>query len=86
MVHHPSFFSVTEEGYRLSFFAFLEPTAFKYNRSALEHVEIVENALEVLCQSGRVIRCATPPPSPQMLSTPFHYLCRPTIKRGQFWT
>ena len=83
LVHHRSFLSVTE-GYKLPFFAFPEPTAFKYNRSALEYAKIVENALEVLCQSGRVIRCANPPTSPQMLSTPFHYLCRPTIKRGQF--
>ena len=52
--------SVVEEGYKLPFFAFPEPAAFKNNRSALEHAEFVESVLEVLCQSGRVIRCAVP--------------------------
>ena len=62
LVHHRSFLSVTEEGFKLPFFAFPETAAFKDNRSALEHPEIVENALEKLCQSGRVIQCANPPP------------------------
>ena len=57
----PSILSVVEEGYKLPFFAFPEPAAFKNNRSALEHAEFVECVLEVLCQSGRVIRCAVPP-------------------------
>ena len=49
------------EGYKLPFFAFPEAAAFKSNRPALEHAEFVESALEVLCQSGRVIRCVVPP-------------------------
>ena len=53
--------SVVEEGYKLPFFALPEPAAFKSNRPALEHAEFVERALEVLCQSGRVIRCVVPP-------------------------
>ena len=53
--------SVIEEGYKLSFFSFAEPAAFKSNRSALEHADFFESALEVLCQSGRVIRCTVPP-------------------------
>ena len=59
-------------------FAFPDPAAFKNNRSALEHAEFVESALEVLCQSGRVIRRV----EPLVLSTPFLYLCRPKVKRG----
>ena len=35
--------------------------ALKSNRSALERAEFVKSALEVLCQSGRVIQCAVPP-------------------------
>ena len=57
----PFIFSVVEEGYKLPFFAFPEPAAFKNNRSALEHAEFVKSALEVLCQSGRVIRCVESP-------------------------
>ena len=57
----PFILSVIEEGCKLPFFAFPEPAAFKNNRSALEHAEIVERALKVLFQSGRVIRCAVPP-------------------------
>ena len=53
--------SVVEEGYKLPFFSFPEPAAFKSNRSALEHAEFLESALEVLCQSGRVIWGAMPP-------------------------
>ena len=51
----PLILSVVEEGYKLPFFAFSEPAAFKSNRPALEHAEFVESALGVLCQSGRVI-------------------------------
>ena len=66
----PFIFSVVEEGYKLPFFAFPEPAAFKNNRSALEHAEFVKSALEVLCQSGRVIRCVEPPIVVNPLSVP----------------
>ena len=57
----PLILSVVEEGYKLPFFAFPEPAAFKSNRPALELAEFVESALEVLCQSGRIIRCVINP-------------------------
>ena len=57
----PFILSVIEEGYKLPFFAFSEPGAFKNNRLALEHAEFVESSLEVLCQSGHVIRCTVSP-------------------------
>ena len=57
----PFILSVVEEEYKLPFFAPPEQAAFKNNRLALEHAEFVESALEVLCQYGRVIRCALPP-------------------------
>ena len=53
--------SFVEEEYKLPFFAFPEPAAFKNKRAALEDEEFVKSALEVLCQSGHVIRCAEPP-------------------------
>ena len=63
LVHHRSFLSVTEEGFKLPFFAFPETAAFKYNRSALEHAEIVENALEKLSVWPCYPVCkALPPP------------------------
>ena len=57
----PFILCVVEEGYKLPFFSFPEHAAFKSNRSALEHAHFFESALEVLCQSGRVIWCAVPP-------------------------
>ena len=57
----PFILSDVEEGHKLPFLAFLESAAFKNNRSALEHAEYVKSPLEVLCQSGLVIRCAEPP-------------------------
>ena len=57
----PFILSFVKEEYKLPFFAFPEPAAFKNNRSALEHEEFVKSALEVLCQSGRVIRYSEPP-------------------------
>ena len=68
----PFILRATEEGCISPFFAFQEPAALKYNRSALEHTEIVENALEELCQSGRVIRCATPTSPPPALNVVNH--------------
>ena len=59
----PFILSVVEEGYKLPFFAFPEPAAFKNNGSALEHAEFVKSALSVWPRYSvcRAPLCRQPP-------------------------
>ena len=49
--------SVIEQGYKLPFIIFPEPSCFRNNRSALLHAQFVESAIAEPCQLGRVVEC-----------------------------
>ena len=58
----PSFIlNVIERGYLLPFVSFPEPAVFKNNRSSLSHAEFVEEAIQDLVESGRVVETNVPP-------------------------
>lgn len=58
----PSFIlNVIERGYSLPFLSFPEPADFKNNRSSLSHSEFVEDAIQELVESGRVVETNVPP-------------------------
>ena len=50
-----------ERGYLLPFVSFPEPAAFKNNRSSLSHAQFVEEAIQDLVESGRVVQTKVPP-------------------------
>ena len=45
----------------LPFVSFPEPAVFKNNRSSLSHAEFVEEAVQDLVESGRVVETNVPP-------------------------
>ena len=45
----------------LPFVSFPEPAVFKNNRSSLSHVEFVEETIQDLVESGRVVETKVPP-------------------------
>ena len=45
----------------LPFVSFLEPAVFKNNRSSLSHAEFVEETIQDLVESGRVVETNVPP-------------------------
>ena len=53
--------NVIERGYLLPFVSFPEPAVFKNNRSSLSHAEFVEEAIQDLVESGRVVETNVPP-------------------------
>ena len=53
--------NVIERGFLLTFVSFPEPLVFKNNRSSLSHVEFVEEAIQDLVESGRVVETKVPP-------------------------
>ena len=58
----PSFIlNVIERGYLLPFVSFPESAVFKNNRSSLSHAEFVEEAIQDLVESGRVVQTKVPP-------------------------
>ena len=61
-IRTPSFIlNVIERGYLLPFVSFPEPAVFKNNRSSLSHAEFVEEAIQDLVESGRVVETNVPP-------------------------
>ncbi|CAH3199212.1 unnamed protein product, partial [Porites evermanni] len=63
-IRAPSFIlNVIERGFLLPFVSFPEPAVFKNNRSSLSHAEFVEEAIQGLVESGRVVEtnCYVPP-------------------------
>ena len=57
--------------------SFPEPAGLKNNRSSLSHVEFVEEAIQDLVESGRVVETKVPP----RVVNP---LCKLTERRGSF--
>ena len=57
----PFILSVVEEGYKLPFFPLRNTPLLRAIDQRWNMQSFFERALEVLCQSGRVIRCAVPP-------------------------
>ena len=77
----PSFIlNVIERGYLLPFVSFPEPVVFKNSRSSLSHAEFLEEAIQDLAESGRVVETNVPPG----WSTPCPYLFKPMERRGSF--
>ena len=58
----PSFIlNVIERGNLLPLVSFPEPAVLKNNRSSLSHVEFVEEVIQDLVESGRVVKTKVPP-------------------------
>ena len=69
----PSFIlNVIERGYLLPFVSFPEPVVFKNSRSYLSHAEFLEEAIQDLVESGRVVETNGPPRVVNPLSVSVH--------------
>ena len=57
----PFILNVIERGYMLPFESLPDPAMFKNNSSSISHAQFVEEAINELCKSGRVIETSEPP-------------------------